>query len=153
SRTVLREALGEVPRVYSPKANYSKMINLCSNPMDDVTEAENVLAGVNDLAQHPDAVINQANGLISAGQAGISALASAKSPEDAMGIMTGMAAQLSGGGSDDSTDDTSGNSDGSDSPDSTSNAPVENVDDGSGTNNGTENTPAEFTNAGMYGDA
>ena len=148
-----KKASSKIKGLKGAKANYSKMINLCSNPMDDVTEAENVLSGVSDLAQHPDAVINQANALISAGQAGISALASAKSPEDAMGIISGMAAQLSGGGSDDdSADDASGDSDGSDSTASASAALGGSVGDGSGTDDGTESTPEEFANAGKYGD-
>lgn len=98
-------ASSKIKRLKGAKANYSKMINLCSNPMDNVTEAENALSMVNELAQNPDAVINQADALINVAQQGVSALASAKSPEDAMTVMMGMAAQMSGGGGDDDSED------------------------------------------------
>jgi hypothetical protein len=101
-------ASSKIKRLKGAKANYSKIINLCSNPIDKVIEAENALSMVNELAQNPDAVINQADALINVAQQGVSALASAKSPEDAMTLMMGMAAQMSSGsGDDDSEDDDS----------------------------------------------
>ncbi|GEM_PF-2333777 len=87
-------ASSKIKGLKGAKANYSKMINLCSNPMDNVAEAENALSMVEELAQHPDAVINQADALINVAQQGVGALASAKSPEQAMTAMMSMAAQM-----------------------------------------------------------
>jgi hypothetical protein len=178
-------ASSKIGKLKGEKAKYAQMINLCSDPRDEVAEAENALSTVNELAQHPDAVINQADALINVAQQGIGALASAKSPEDAMAAMMGMAAQLSGGDGEDgsgaaSPDDGSGaaidpNTGLAIDPatglefdpttglaydpatgtmiDPTTGAPVNpnNAQSQQGNANA-QAVPAEFANAGMYGD-
>jgi hypothetical protein len=152
-------ATSKIKRLKGAKAKYSKMINLCSNPVDDVTEAENVVSSVGNLAKHPDAVINQAESLINIGSAGISALTSATSPEEALTNLMGVATQLNGSGSvDDDSDDGDANSPGvksdSNDPDNTflpSIVSAGNANGGQG-DDGSETTPSEFVNAGMYGD-
>jgi hypothetical protein len=62
----------------------SGVFNLCGNPMDAIAKGENLLSSVGDLAQHPNKIISKANSLIQAGVKGVSAIASAKSPEDAL---------------------------------------------------------------------
>jgi hypothetical protein len=94
-----KSATSKIEGLKGAKAKYSKMINLCSNPVDNVTEAENVLSSVGDLAKNPDAVINQAESLINVGCSGISAITSAKSPKDALTNLMGVATQLNGSGS------------------------------------------------------
>ncbi|MDP3935460.1 MAG: hypothetical protein Q8Q56_00480 [Alphaproteobacteria bacterium] len=142
-------ASSKIKGLKGAKANYASMINLCSNPIDNVTEAENVLSGISNLAQNPDAVINQAESLINAGQQGMNALVNAKSPEGAFAAVLGMATQLNGGGDGgDSSDDGDSDSseEGSDSDDS------DDPDSSSAEGGSEDDDPAEFANADMYGD-
>ena len=96
-----KSASSKIKGMKNARANFSKMVNLCSNPIDSLTEGDNVLAGVAQLAMHPKDALDQAKSLINVGKQGIAALSAAKSPADALGAVMGIAMQMQGGGEDD----------------------------------------------------
>lgn len=147
-------AVASIKRMENAQGKFSSMINLCSNPLDSLTQGENILASVSQLAQHPDDIINTAESLISVGQQGISALASAQSPEAALGAIAGIAAQVSGMNPTDTDDSEAGTvtdaaasagTQEADSQTSLSQVPLSSTDMTT-----EESYPAEFVDAEMY---
>ena len=138
----------------------SGAFNLCANPMDTITKGENLLSSVGNLAQNPDQIISKANSLVQAGVQGVSAIASAKSPEDALNGVLNLtnqataeidagAQEVSDASGSDSDDDSSDTGDDSDSGSDSSSS---NDDSASSDDSDDEDTPQEFANADQYGD-
>jgi hypothetical protein len=167
-------AAEDIEEAENAEGEVAGMLNFCSNPVDKLTNGSNVLAGVGDLADNPDDIINKAEGLIEGGQDAVGGMANGSSSGDILGSIMGIVGQITGGDdsdSDDSTQDGSSDDDsgggglidgivgmigqftgggGNPAPSTEttdSTAQAASIEGGAG-----DATPEEFANADLYGD-
>lgn len=164
-------AAEDIEGMENAEGDFAKMLNFCSNPIDNLTKGDNLLSGIGDLAKNPDEVINQADSLIGAGAAAVKGIATGSSGGDMLGSIMGMVSQLAGGGDNEAP---AGDSD--DNPNEGSNLSnrrsmemtgqfasgedpsaerpegFSKLKDSSSGNTSEDPTPSEFENAELYGD-